>query len=195
MNRNLQSRTKSTVRPSSTRSAPRDRVIDLDRYIPTVVASLMTKLRNSAQTFFDHSYGITRLEWRIIAFIAAEGPSSAYDIWTMGSLDKAAVSRAVKSLEKRNLVTISAVPKNSRRRTAISLTASGRKLNDETFQEIIVRHQRLLAGLSENDVEKFIVIAKHLEKRISEMDNAASTKLSKFDPTKSRSKKKRSSDL
>lgn len=199
MNRKLQSQTGSTVRAPSARSTSRNRVIDMERYIPTVVASLMTKLRNSAQVFFDQSYGITRLEWRIISFIAAEGPSSAYDIWTLGSLDKAAVSRAVKSLENRDLVTISAVPKDSRRRTAISLTASGRKLNDETFREIINRHQRLLAGLSDNDIEKFIAIAKHLEKRIPEMDNASCTKLSKFDPTKSpsqpRSKKKRPSNL
>lgn len=175
----------SATSPTSDRKShdAAERVIDLDRYIPTVVSGLTTKLRNSAQIFFEQRFNITRLEWRIIAFLAAEGPSSAYDIWTMGSLDKAGVSRAVRSLEIRGLVTVKPVPKHTRRRTTIALTASGRKLNAETFEEIIKRHQRLLAGLTDADVEQFISVAKHLESRISEMDKEASGG-SRFDPTK-----------
>ncbi len=82
------------------------RVIDFDRYIPTVVSRLMTKLRASAQPFFDERFGITRLDWRIISFLAAKGPSSAYDIWTLGIMDKAAVSRALRGLAERKIVTI-----------------------------------------------------------------------------------------
>jgi DNA-binding MarR family transcriptional regulator len=182
MNRKMQKQTSRTSRPNVL--SIEERVIDLDRYIPTVVGSLTTKLRNSAQVFFDEKFGITRLEWRIISFLAAEGPSSAYDISTTGSLDKAAVSRAVKSLEARGLVTVSPVPKDNRRRTAISLTRAGRKLNDDTFQEIIKRHQRLLAGLSDHDVEQFIAIAKHIEARIPYMDQEAGVSASRFDPTK-----------
>jgi len=177
------------ARPAPKRSrhrtvARQGHVLDFDRYIPTIVSRLMTKLRNSAQVFFDEKYGITRLEWRILSFLAAEGPSSAYDIWTLGSLDKAAVSRAVKSLEARGLVAISAVPKSSRRRKAIALTVAGRKLNDATFQEIVLRHQRLLAGLSERDIEKFIATVKHLEQRIPAMSRDDDTALSSFEATK-----------
>lgn len=177
--------TKSKSPTSRLPGAPaRERVLDIDRYIPTVVARLMTKLRASAQTFFNDRYGITRLEWRIISFLASEGPSSAYDIWTVGSLDKAAVSRALKSLEKRKFLSINPVPKNSRRRTTISLTRQGRDLHERTFEEILSRHDRLLAGLSNADIEKFISIARHLEDRIPFMDERSESRSTHFDPTK-----------
>lgn len=163
-----------------------DRVLDIDRYVPTVVARLMTKLRASAQTFFGDRYGITRLEWRIISFLASEGPSSAYDIWTVGSLDKTAVSRALKSLEKRKFVSINPVPEDSRRRTMISLTRQGQDLHERSFEEIVRRHDRLVAGLSNTDIERFIGIAKHLEDRIPFMDEASDDESPRFDPTKAK---------
>ena len=164
------------------------RAIDFDRYIPTVVSSLMAKLRSSAQVFFEERYGITRLEWRIISFLASEGPSSAYDIWTLGSLDKAAVRRAVKALQTRGLVQVKEVPKNNRRRTLITLTVAGRKLSDQTFDEIVKRHERLVAKLTNAEIEQFIAIAKHLEQQISLMDDQSYVSAPRFDVTKSPSR-------
>ncbi|QUS41954.1 MarR family transcriptional regulator [Tardiphaga alba] len=178
----------STRRPVASSPKPkgvtRGRAIDFDRYIPTVVARLMTKLRISAQAFFDQKYGITRLDWRILSFLDSEGASSAYEIWTIGNLDKAAVSRAVKSLETRGLVTVNDVPKSARRRTAISLTPAGRKLTDQIFSEVIKRHRRLLGALTLDDIEKFIQTARYLEDRIPEMDQETARQSSTFDPTK-----------
>ena len=177
--------TASRKKADNTRIPRATRVIDFDRYIPTVVSSLMAKLRSSAQIFFEERYGITRLEWRIISFLASEGPSSAYDIWTLGSLDKAAVSRAVKALQARGLVQVKEVPNNNRRRTLITLTVAGRKLSDQTFDEIVRRHGRLVAKLTNAEIEQFIATAKHLEQQISLMDDQSYMSASRFDVTKS----------
>ncbi|MBO4224097.1 MarR family winged helix-turn-helix transcriptional regulator [Bradyrhizobium neotropicale] len=160
------------------------RVIDFDRYIPTVVSRLMTRLRASAQIFFDERFGITRLDWRIISFLAAKGPSSAYDIWTLGILDKAAVSRALRVLSDRKIVTIKNVSGSSRRRTVIALTRQGQELNDRCFVEIVKRHDRLLGGLSRKQIEDFILTAQHLESRIAFMDKDDECPSSNFDVTK-----------
>lgn len=163
---------------------PDRRVIDFDRYIPTVVSRLMTKLRASAQTFFDERFGITRLDWRIISFLAAKGPSSAYDIWTLGTLDKAAVSRALRVLSERKIVTIRGEPGSSRKRTVIALTRKGEELNDRCFVEIVNRHNRLLGDLSRKQIEEFIVTAQYLEGRIAFMDKDTEMPSSNFDVTK-----------
>lgn len=143
----------------------------------------MTKLRASAQTYFDERYGITRLDWRIISFLAAKGPSSAYEIWTLGSLDKAAVSRALKSLEQRKLVTIRDVPDSARRRTVNSLTRLGRELNEKTFAEIVKRHGRLIGNLTPRQIETFIQTACYLEDRIPFMDHDSDEPATDYDVT------------
>jgi hypothetical protein len=56
-------------------------VIDFDRYIPTVLSSLVAKLRANANGFFPKAYGVSLAEWRILSFLREHGAASAYDIW------------------------------------------------------------------------------------------------------------------
>lgn len=158
--------------------------LDFARYVPTVVSRLSMKLRASAKVYFQESYGITLLDWRIISFLAAEGPSSAYDIWTLGSLEKAAVSRALRGLVDRDIIAIRNDRKSNRRRSVVSLTKAGRRLHDQTFDEIVVRHQRLMGDLTRDQIETFIWTAQHLEGRIALMDKEIDPPLSDYDPTK-----------
>ena len=144
-------------RPATTPAAgPPRQAIDFDRYVPTLLSRVMGRLRSSANEFFGKQYGITLLEWRIISFVAAQGPSSAYAIWTEGALDKAAVTRALRDLRHRDLVTVRDVPGQKRRKTAVTLTAAGEALHEATFGEVVLRHRRLLHGLSPEAVEQFL---------------------------------------
>jgi len=159
-------------------------VVDFERYVPTVVSRLSMKLRASAKVYFQESYGITLLDWRIVSFLAAEGPSSAYDIWTLGTLEKAAVSRALRGLLDRGIVTVRNDRNSARRRSVVSLTKAGRRLHDETFDEIVVRHQRLVGDLTKEQIETFIWTAHHLEERIALMDKEVGSPLSDYNPTR-----------
>lgn len=165
-------------------STPAAQAIDFERYVPTVVSRLSMKLRASAKDYFEDSYGITLLDWRIMSFIAAEGPSSAYDIWTLGTLDKAAVSRALRVLAERGLIAIRNDKKSTRRRSTVALTKAGRQLHDRSFDEIVLRHQRLVGGLTREQIEAFIWTAQHLEGRIALMAKDTEPPLSAFRPTK-----------
>jgi DNA-binding MarR family transcriptional regulator len=158
--------------------------IDFERYVPTVVSRLSMKLRASAKIYFQENYGLTLLDWRIISFLAAEGPSSAYDISTLGTLEKAAVSRALRGLVDRGLIAIRDDRKSARRRSVVSLTKAGRRLHDLTFDEIVIRHQRLVGDLTRDQIETFIRTAQHLERRIGLMDKEIDPPLSDYDPTK-----------
>ena len=87
--------------PTRSRAKAGDRnklTIDFDRYLPTVLSSLVAKLRANANVFFTASYGVSLAEWRILSFLAEHGPASAYDIWTRSGLDKAVVSRETGTL-------------------------------------------------------------------------------------------------
>lgn len=159
-------------------------VVDFDRYVPSVVARFMSKLRASSTEFFTGRYGLSIVEWRIISFIAAEGPASAYEIWTIGSLDKAAVSRAIRALKERGLISVRELKSAPRRKTQIDLTQRGRDLHATTFSEIVLRHERLVNGLTAAEIETFLKAIAYLEKRIALMDNASVDAPSGFSITK-----------
>ena len=158
--------------------------IDLDRYIPTVLSRVVGRLRSSANEFFGQQYGISLLEWRILSFVAAEGPSSVYAIWTKATLDKAAVTRALQGLRDRGLVTVQDVAGQKRRKTAVTLTAAGVALHEATFGEVVIRHQRLLHGLSTQDIEHFLATLTHMEGQIEAMTDGPTEPGPAFLPTK-----------
>jgi DNA-binding MarR family transcriptional regulator len=158
--------------------------IDFDRYLPTVLSSLVAKFRANANVFFTASYGVSLAEWRILSFLAEHGPASAYDIWTRSGLDKAVVSRESGTLAGKGLVRIEAVKGDARKRSEIRLSRTGTELLDRSFNEVVLRHDNLSAGLDTKSIETFLRVAKHLEDRIAHMGEASSLPFSKHAPVK-----------
>ena len=152
---------------------PAGEAVAFDRYLPTVLSKLVSELRISANAFFGARYGVTLVEWRILSFLAAAGPSSAYTIWTEGELDKAAVSRALRGLEHRKFLTISSVTKSRRPGLVIDLAPVGKQLHDAMFDEIMARHKRLLDGLTPEMVEALFGMLRHIRENIPGMSGSA----------------------
>jgi DNA-binding MarR family transcriptional regulator len=158
--------------------------IDFDRYLPTVLSSLVAKLRANANVFFTASYGVSLAEWRILSFLAEHGPASAYDIWTRSGLDKAVVSRESSTLAGKGLVRIEAVKGDARKRSEIRLSKTGAELLDRSFNEVLRRHDNLTAGLDTKSIETFLRVANHLESRIAAMGETSSLPYSTHAPVK-----------
>ena len=111
-------------RQANTRGSS-DLAIDFERYIPTVLSSLVARLRANANVFFTQRYRGSLVEWRILSFLAEHGPASAYDIWTRANLDKAVVSRETSALSSKGFVRITPVKGDARNRSEISLSKAG----------------------------------------------------------------------
>jgi DNA-binding MarR family transcriptional regulator len=158
--------------------------LDFKRYLPTVMSTLVAKLRANANVFFTQSYGVSLAEWRILSFLAEYGPASAYDIWTRSNLDKAVVSRETGTLAGKGLVEIEAVKGNVRKRSEIRLSKAGSALLKRSFNEILRRHDNLTAGLDQASIETFLRVARHLESRIGHMSDPSSKPRSKHAPVK-----------
>ena len=158
--------------------------LDFARYLPTVMSSLVAKLRANANVFFTQSYGVSLAEWRILTILAEYGPASAYDIWTRSNLDKAVVSRETGTLAKKGMVEIEAVKGNVRERSEIRLSKAGVALLKRSFSEVLGRHDNLTAGLDPASIETFLRVARHLEDRIAHMSDPSSRPLTKHAPVK-----------
>jgi DNA-binding MarR family transcriptional regulator len=166
------------------KAGDRKLTIDFERYLPTVLSSLVAKFRANANVFFTASYGVSLAEWRILSFLAEHGPASAYDIWTRSGLDKAVVSRESSTLAGKGLVRIEAVKGDARKRSEIRLSKTGAELLDRSFNEVLRRHDNLTAGLDTKSIETFLRVAHHLESRIPAMGEESSLPYSRHAPVK-----------
>jgi DNA-binding MarR family transcriptional regulator len=176
------------IRTTQSRAAdkvPRDeRVIDFERYLPTVLSSLVAKFRANANAFFPPAYGVSITEWRILSFLREYGPASAYDIWTKAHLDKAMVSRETGSLSKKGLIRIAPVKDSARNRSEISLSPAGIALLDHSFDEVLRRHDNLTDGLDAKSIETFFHVLRHLERRMGHMGDPSEATDSPHAPIK-----------
>lgn len=172
------------ARAAKSREPRAELAIDFDRYVPTVLSSLVAKLRANANVFFPQSYGVSLAEWRILSFLREHGPASAYDIWTRAHLDKAVVSRETAALGKKGLVKIAPVKGSARQRSEISLSAAGAALLERSFDEILRRHDNLTSGLDAASIETFFRVVQHLERRIPHMADPSAVAPSTHAPVK-----------
>ncbi|MCP1967582.1 MarR family winged helix-turn-helix transcriptional regulator [Bradyrhizobium elkanii] len=179
------SRTKAPApRRAPQEDAGSELVIDFERYVPTVLSSLVAKLRANANAFFPQAYGVSLAEWRVLSFLREHEPASAYDIWTNAQLDKAVVSRETTSLKKKGLIELTPVRGSARNRTEIRLTSQGVALLDRTLDEILRRHSNLTAGLDARALESFFRVVAHIEHRIPHMADQTSKAVPAHAPVK-----------
>jgi DNA-binding MarR family transcriptional regulator len=158
--------------------------IDFEHYLPTVLSSLVAKLRANANVFFAQTYGVTLAEWRILSFLREYGTASAYDICIRAHLDKAVVSRESKSLSEKGLVKIAPVKSSTRNRSEIKLSKAGVELLDRSIDEVLRRHDNLTEGLDPGSIDTFLRVVNHLEGRIAHMGDRTSQSYSAHAPVK-----------
>ena len=158
--------------------------IDFERYLPTVLSQLVSRLRVSSDAFFRDVLGVTQMQWRILAALAAEGPLSAYRICTGTGLDKAAVSRGVAGLADLGLVAVSEVAGDARRRTAIALTPAGAALEARARDALLARHARLVAGLDQGEIEALLGALTRLDRGLGALDREEAPRHPSFRPAR-----------
>jgi DNA-binding MarR family transcriptional regulator len=138
-------------------------VIDQETNVPALITFIANKLSSSASTAYRGELGVGLIEWRVLVQLAIEPNISANRICAIVGLDKAAVSRAVRSLADRGLVKVSA---DNGRRNSLALTPAGRRLHDRGMPVARERERRLLTGLSATERDILIRLLTRLHERL-----------------------------
>ncbi|WP_426358199.1 MarR family winged helix-turn-helix transcriptional regulator [Pseudocolwellia sp. HL-MZ19] len=115
-------------------------------------------------------FGLTKMEWRVLATIGYHHEISARDICKFTHLDKMQVSRAINKLIKSEFL-IQQTSAEDRRQNLLNLTEKG----DELYQKIIplVKEQEkeLLKGLTAKEREQLKVLTVKLSSQLAEAEN------------------------
>jgi DNA-binding MarR family transcriptional regulator len=134
-------------------------VLNLGRYVPALVTLLENRLTNTASAIYRETLGVGATEMRVIVLLGVQSNISGNQIGQAIGVDKAAVSRALKSLEALDLITVTA---GHGRRRVVILTPAGRKLHDKGVAISLKREERLLADFSNVEREALIDFLKRM---------------------------------
>ncbi len=117
--------------------------------------------------YSDH-FGLNTHEWRVLAAVGVWGPIEAVQVSRWATVDKAAVSRAVRGLISKDLIERSLHDRDGRK-TMLELTAEGRRTLNAVVQRIGVIQERLLKGYERQKVRDFFAMLLTIESRLREM--------------------------
>ena len=135
--------------------------LDLNRYVPALLAFIDNKLSAHAAKLYKDQFNTTLTEFRILTMLAAEPNINAQRIIELIGLDKAGVSRTIKQLHEKALLTVTPDPQDLRSNT-LQLTASDQALYDEVLIAAQEREQKLLAEFNHMEIENLIYLLNKL---------------------------------
>ncbi|AZG15837.1 MarR family winged helix-turn-helix transcriptional regulator [Cupriavidus pauculus] len=132
----------STTQQSPATSDMRDPWSDLDEagtgltvndFLTTMLSQLVTALRNSVTEPYASQFDLTVPEWRILALLAHGEPMSFAELVRQSTSDKALVSRTLRLLEDRGLVTLESEGATPRKRLACKISETGAALHAQVI--------------------------------------------------------------
>jgi DNA-binding MarR family transcriptional regulator len=143
------------------------RQIDLSRCVPAVLTATANRVAQGASAAYRKDFGIGFIEWRIVSFLAADGCASGADLAEGLGLNKAAISRNLKTLAGRGLI-VTRVAHG--RRSESDLTAAGKAMHVKVLAVALHREETILRGLNAADKEKLISMLRLISRNLAELD-------------------------
>ncbi|MCB1340984.1 MAG: MarR family transcriptional regulator [Pseudooceanicola sp.] len=120
--------------------------LDFERSPTVLLTFAANRYTRAAARLYQDRFGIGAMDWRMLVMLTREPGSSVSHAGRTIGIDKGAVSRSLKRLEDKGLATTRGG------RSDWVLTPAGEQLHAEILKVALERQQRLLEGLSAQDV-------------------------------------------
>jgi DNA-binding MarR family transcriptional regulator len=124
------------------------------------VIRLANVLRRGSTLVYGRRFGLSQVEWRIVALVGEHGPISLNPLAELMGLDKGQTSRGVSALVARRLVLREY--RREGRGVRITLTTRGAQIYDELMTSALERNRVLLQGMSQAEKSAFFEILDRL---------------------------------
>ncbi len=124
------------------------------------VIRLANVLRRSSTLVYGRRFGLSQVEWRIVALVGEHGPVSLNALAELMGLDKGQTSRGVSALVARRLVLREY--RREGRGIRITLSARGALIYYDLMTSALERNRVLLRGMSAAEKGEFFEILDRL---------------------------------
>lgn len=122
---------------------------------------ITNRFGRNASAYFRRRYGIGIVEWRIIAVLGFQSPLSSQELAQRTDVDKAAVSRSLRSLEALELIRLKRTGSSSPRKL-IYITDKGREIRERAMEDTLRRQEMVFADLDPEKLATFREVLKYL---------------------------------
>ena len=128
--------------------------------VSSKVIRLANVLRRSSTLVYGRRFGLSQVEWRIVALVGEHAPISLNALAELMGLDKGQTSRGVSALVVGRLVLREY--RREGRGVRITLTKRGAQVYDELMISALARNDILLRGMSDAERREFFEILDRL---------------------------------
>lgn len=173
------------TRKPSAKVTNKTAVVDLERYVPAYLTWIANKLSGGASTAYLSAFNVGIETWRLLVLLAIEKSLTAQAISRTIGMDKSSVSRAFKSMQLRELITIGLDDADGRLRVA-TITPKGRALHDQILELAMERERAFLSVLNDKDRETLIDLLRRLHDNLPAVEQATQAYLVSHYPKSSR---------
>lgn len=121
---------KPTAKRAGTRkpaAAKADGRLVLEDFLPYRLSVLTNRISHAIARQYGVLFGLSIAEWRVMAVLGRFAPASANEVSERTAMDKVRVSRAVARLKRSGLI-VAATDRADRRRSALRLSAPGKRI-------------------------------------------------------------------
>ena len=143
--------------------------LNLNTFFPYQLSVLAQQVTGFIAQIYEQ-YGLTKMEWRVIATIGYHCEISARDICKFTHLDKMQVSRAINKLIQSEIL-VQQVSTEDRRKNLLNLTPKGNDIYQEIIPLVKTQEQRLLEGLTAKESELLKSLTAKLSAKLDVVDN------------------------
>jgi DNA-binding MarR family transcriptional regulator len=99
----------------------------LEDFLPYRLSVLTNRISHAIAREYGARFGLSIAEWRVMAVLGRFAPASAGEVAERSAMDKVRVSRAVARLKRSGLI-VAATDRSDRRRSALRLSAPGKRI-------------------------------------------------------------------
>lgn len=128
--------------------------------VSSKVLRLANILRRSSTLVYGRRFGLSQVEWRIVALVGEHAPLSLNALAELMDLDRGQASRGVSALVARRLVLREY--RRDGRGLRITLTARGARIYAELMASALERNRVLLRGLNEGETRELFELLDRL---------------------------------
>ena len=146
--------------------------LHMDSFLPSLIRNLSEGMALNMSRSITGPFRLTMTEWRIMLQLAEHEALSASDIVDYSAMEKSNVSRAVKYLESRDLVTRLAA-KGDLRVKQLTMTETGRKRYQALVPRVLDWEKELIAGLEVSEYRDLLYLLDKLTRRLKIMQEVA----------------------
>jgi DNA-binding MarR family transcriptional regulator len=136
--------------------------LPLEDYPSTMLMRLAQAIQQEVSSTYARDAGLSVAEWRMLARLNAQGAMQLGDFCRETAMDKAYVSRLLRSLQPQGLIEISTDPDHGRR-LILDITAKGRALAKRILPKARAAQEELMQALAPAERVAFYGAIKKLQ--------------------------------